>query len=990
MTQNDFIGHLRLREYQQDIPFYSQYNTTESTLSSSSTKAIPFNKLYQEKLNTKTFLSSLWHLRFNKNIPHQQFETTETEHRTHLQMKFSLQLQHYNAYIKTINKSKFTKKNYIDQMYFTLSFIQPQVKATTTSNNVHPKKEFHLKQHDQFNINITIYNEQMKIDKITFTTDLDYLSLTRKELINVASYLNTNNNDNVNLILHINIEIEPKHNIEQKYIGLINKGNTCYLNSIIQMFYMIPLFAKEIKQTTSSSSSTTSTLLHSLKRLFIAMDTHNNALKRVSPEDFIHSLEQQSNKSMRLPHDIQEFFMIMGDILNKETSTTTTTNIYALLFEGKLSTSITCKHVPYSSTKEESFNDIQLVVKDCKSINDSFDNFTSNEELHGNNQYQTDIYGKQDAIKRTVFAYLPKVLLIQLKRFEYNVEHNQMDKVYSSFTFEQQLNMLKYIDSSLYKGNTIYTCRGVIVHSGSSENGHYYTFIKDKNEEWFKFNDSIVEYAYEYEVYDNNYGGEVCYYAYSVMKGGIARTVKGQNTSAYVLMYVREDCLNEMYCKCDVYSSNNDSSGESIVVKMEKQIAMGNTVSDDDNELKVFLISDEILKWYQRELGVLLCSDADVDGVVRKLPLISKYDVNTNETVDAIGDVISSKTNVNKNDIKLYAITFSYNNNDRRIIYNAKYIYDTTTMQISSIEMNSISSLKRCIFIYAYEQHEMQLTRYEHSLNKWTFNMNSSNSSSSSLNEPSSTHATLTHIQYKRFILKLPIIKYDYTTRNISLHFQISHIQTLTPSQYETLLNPSSSTNDTFNIKHSFINHYLPKWDIIIDNTALNSFTYLIETQDTLAESKTLPLTKENINTSNNDIICCILNVNLNIQWNDKSFIIFNSIKEVIEREYTLIDTLTVKVINESDVNVEEVEVNVNHFNFSPKAVVRQILTVCNCDSITNAHRYRLIATKKNTNYRIILAVYNYYNHNTNIVNAFKRIIRNNYNTYELIYKYIP
>ena len=982
MTQHDFIGHLRLREYQPDIP-YSQYNTTESTLSSSSTRTtIPFNKIYQDKLNTKTFLSSIWHLRFNKNIPHQQFETTETEHRTHLQMKFSLQLQHYNAYIKTINKSKFTKKlNYIDQMYFTLSFIQ---QLSTTSNSVHPKKEFHLKQNDQFNINITIYNEHVKIDKITFTADLDYVSSIRKALVNVVSYLNTNNNDNVNLILHINIEIEPKHNIKQTYIGLINKGNTCYLNSIIQMFYMLPLFAKEIKQTTSSSS-TTSTLLHALKRLFIAMDNNhdNNALKRVSPEEFIHCLEQQSGKSMRRQHDIQEFFMIMGDVLGKETSNST--NIYALLFEGKLSTSITCKHVTYSSTKEESFNDIQLVVKECKSINDSFDNFTSNEELHSNNQYQTDIYGKQDAIKRTVFSHLPKVLLIQLKRFEYNVEHNQMDKVYSSFTFEQQLNMLNYIDSSIYKGNTNYTCRGVIVHSGSSENGHYYTFIKDKNEEWFKFNDSIVECAYEYEVYDNNYGGEVCYYAYSLMKGGIVRTVKGQNTSAYVLMYVREDCLNEIYCNCNMYSNNSDSSGcDNIVVKMEKQIAMGNMVSDD-NELKVFLISDEILKWYQRGLGVLLQCDMDVDGVVRKLPLISKYNVNTNETVDAIGDAISSKTNVNKSNIHLYTVTFSYNNNDRRIIYNAKYIYDITTMQITSIEMNSISSLKRCIFIYAYEQHEMQLTRYEH--NKWTFNMNNSSNSSSnsSLNEQLST----SHTQYKRFILKLPIIKYDYITRNINLNYHISHIQTLTPSQYETLLNPLSS-NDIFNIKHTFINHYLNKWDIIIDNTTLNGFTYLIETQDTLAEYKTLPLTKENINTSNNDIICCILNVNLNVQWNDKSFIAFNSIKEVVEREYTLIDTLTVKVINESDVNVEEVEVNVNHFNFSPKAVVRQILTVCNCDSITNAHRYRLIATKKNTNYRIILAVYNYYNHSTNIVDAFKRIIRNNYNAYELIYKYIP
>ena len=68
-----------------------------------------------------------------------------------------------------------------------------------------------------------------------------------------------------------------------------------------------------------------------------------------------------------------------------------------------------------------------------------------------------------------------------------------MDKVHSALTFEQKLNLKKYVDSFLYKGNANYTCRAVIVHSGNTDNGHYYTFIKDKDEQWFQFNDSIVE-----------------------------------------------------------------------------------------------------------------------------------------------------------------------------------------------------------------------------------------------------------------------------------------------------------------------------------------------------------------------------------------------------------------------------------------------------------------------------------------------------------------
>ena len=33
--------------------------------------------------------------------------------------------------------------------------------------------------------------------------------------------------------------------------------------------------------------------------------------------------------------------------------------------------------------------------------------------------------------------------------------------------------------------------RGIVVHSGTSEAGHYYSIIQDKNE-WFKFNDQAV------------------------------------------------------------------------------------------------------------------------------------------------------------------------------------------------------------------------------------------------------------------------------------------------------------------------------------------------------------------------------------------------------------------------------------------------------------------------------------------------------------------
>ena len=206
MNHNDFIGHLHFLESQTDIPFFSRTNFFESTLSPSSNQSIPFNKVYQEKLNTKTFLSSIWHLRFIKSFPHQQFEAIETERRTRLPVKLSLAIQHhYSTHITALNKAKFKTKSCIGQIQFTISFLKPIAPSISTCTGIN--REFRLAHTDHFNINITVYNEQTKIDKVTITSHLDHSSSTSTDLSNVASFLNANNNDTVNLILHISIDI---------------------------------------------------------------------------------------------------------------------------------------------------------------------------------------------------------------------------------------------------------------------------------------------------------------------------------------------------------------------------------------------------------------------------------------------------------------------------------------------------------------------------------------------------------------------------------------------------------------------------------------------------------------------------------------------------------------------------------------------------------------------------------------------------------------
>lgn len=91
------------------------------------------------------------------------------------------------------------------------------------------------------------------------------------------------------------------------------------------------------------------------------------------------------------------------------------------LFEGEAQNVIKCINVEYESTRDDKFNTIQLRVRGNNTIEDSVRQYIIEEKLDGQNQYQTDDFGKQDALKFIRFKKLPPVLQISLQRYEYDL-----------------------------------------------------------------------------------------------------------------------------------------------------------------------------------------------------------------------------------------------------------------------------------------------------------------------------------------------------------------------------------------------------------------------------------------------------------------------------------------------------------------------------------------------------------------------------------------
>lgn len=73
--------------------------------------------------------------------------------------------------------------------------------------------------------------------------------------------------------------------------------------------------------------------------------------------------------------------------------------------------------------------DIQLNVKGLKDLHESFKDYIAVETLDGENRYQAEGLGLQDARKGVIFESFPPVLHLQLKRFEYDIQRDTMVKV---------------------------------------------------------------------------------------------------------------------------------------------------------------------------------------------------------------------------------------------------------------------------------------------------------------------------------------------------------------------------------------------------------------------------------------------------------------------------------------------------------------------------------------------------------------------------------
>ena len=289
------------------------------------------------------------------------------------------------------------------------------------------------------------------------------------------------------------------------YLGIKNISSICYMNSVLQTLYMVPLFRQSILSLKINSDTYKKNeskedfddFLFQLIRLFNYLTFSNKSY--YNPKHFVFSFKDSqgnpTNPSVQC--DAEEFLTKFMDKLEKALNNTPYKFLCHNILGGKTLQQIICSNPECNniSRKTDNIVYLSLDIRDNKSLKECLDKYIIKEKIEDYHCEKCD--QKTVHTKQVLIQNLPNILIIHLQRITFNYETFNMVKIKDKVSFETNLNIKDYTfdpkdDDKKYE----YELTGIIVHVGIAQAGHYYTFIKSQDKKnknvWFKFNDMTV------------------------------------------------------------------------------------------------------------------------------------------------------------------------------------------------------------------------------------------------------------------------------------------------------------------------------------------------------------------------------------------------------------------------------------------------------------------------------------------------------------------